>query len=286
MMSDQPGKLYVVATPIGNLADISQRALQVLAEVDAVAAEDTRHSKPLLQHFDIRTPMLSLHEHNEKERVAELLAQLQAGKQLALISDAGTPLLSDPGYILVNAAREQDIVVTAVPGACAITAALSIAGLPTNRFIFEGFLPAKQQARRGALEQIKSHRCTTVLFESAHRIKPLLEDIVTVCQATQQLVVLREMTKIYETCLRGLASEVLQQVDADANQRRGEFVVLLAGQAATSPLANDAELERCLRVLLEAVPVKQAAAMAAKITGCKKNAAYRLALEITAQAQQ
>lgn len=284
-MSDTSGTLYVVATPIGNLGDITARALETLGFVDVIAAEDTRHSKSLLQHFGIDKPMISLHEHNERQRVAEIVQRLRAGDNVALISDAGTPLLSDPGYVLVNRARAAGLPVTPVPGASAITAALSAAGLPTDRFLFAGFTPAKSQARREALRELVAQDCTVVLFESAHRILDFLEDLSAVFEETspdavRNVVIARELTKRFETFLSGNPGELLSVLQNDPDQQRGEFVVLLQG-ASRKAGGDDDALKQCLSVLLEELPVKQAANLAARLTGAKRNAAYQMALQMT-----
>lgn len=279
-MSDS-AVLYVVATPIGNLGDISNRALEILRTVDIIAAEDTRYSKALLNHFGITTPLLSMHEHNEGERVAEIIARLQQGEHIALISDAGTPLLSDPGFLLVREARQRGITVSPVPGPSAITTALSAAGLPTNAFYFAGFLAAKQNARREQLQKLSHVGCTVIVFESTHRILDLLSDIVAVLGMEQKLVLARELTKRFETFLSGSAIELQQILRQDENQRRGEFVVMLAFEEEVP--AAEPELMRCLSVLLEELPVKQAAKLAAKLTGARKNQAYELAVKLKDQ---
>lgn len=277
------GTLYVVATPIGNLSDITARALETLRWVDCIAAEDTRHSKSLLQHFGIDKPLISLHEHNERQRVTEIIQRLQAGDNIALVSDAGTPLLSDPGYVLVNRARTAGLPVIPVPGASAITAALSAAGLPTDRFLFAGFAPAKSAARRETLRELVAWTCTVVLFESAHRIVDLLTDLGEVLNdaddGERRVVIARELTKRFETFLQGNSRELLSRLQNDPDQQRGEFVVLLQG--APKKEANDDALKACLAVLLEELPVKQAANLAAKLTGAKRNAAYQMALHMT-----
>lgn len=284
-MSDIPGTLYIVATPIGNLGDITARALETLRFVDLIAAEDTRHSRSLLQHFGIEKPLISLHEHNERQRIAELVQRLRAGMNIALISDAGTPLLSDPGYVLVSQARAAGLPVSPVPGASAITAALSAAGLPTDRFLFAGFTPAKAQARREVLRKLVIQDCTVVLFESSHRIVNLLTDLCAVLDEVgngeRVVVIARELTKRFETFLSGSARELLSILQNDSDQQRGEFVVLL--QPAQRMETGSDALKACLAVLLEELPVKQAANLAAKLTGAKRNAAYQLALEIQNQ---
>ena len=272
------GCLHVVATPIGNLADLSTRAVQVLQEVDVIMAEDTRHSKRLLNHYGIATRLRSCHEHNEAEQIDYVLAKLARGKDLALISDAGTPLVSDPGFVLTRAVREQGFEVVAIPGPSAITAALSVAGLPTDRFIFDGFLPARSAARRKQLAEYNSQPRTVVLLESSHRIRACLKDIVSVLGGERQVVLARELTKKFETVLSASATEIEQRLLADDDQCRGEFVVLIAGQAQSSAATD--ELDSMLTVLIEELPVRQAAQIASRLTGCKKNEAYARALEI------
>ncbi|HEX9627150.1 MAG TPA: 16S rRNA (cytidine(1402)-2'-O)-methyltransferase [Acidiferrobacterales bacterium] len=277
-MSNLRGILYVVATPIGNLEDLSPRAARILREVDVIAAEDTRHSARLLQHFGIATPLVAFHEHNERVRTAELLEQLQAGRRIALISDAGTPLISDPGFPLVRAAREQGIVVSPVPGACAAIAALSASGLPSDRFVFAGFPPSTASARRAAFASLRDDARTLIFYESPHRIVASLEDMAAVFGADRPAVVARELTKQFETLHGDTLAALAAWVTADPDRLRGEFVVLVHGAPVQTGV--DAESERVLRVLLAELPVKQAAALAAAITGRKKNALYELALRL------
>jgi len=278
--SVQPGSLYVVATPIGNLDDISARALRILREVALIAAEDTRHSVRLLQHFGIETPLAACHEHNERDQGGRFLARLQAGEDVALISDAGTPLISDPGYHLVRQARAAGIAVVPVPGACALIAALSAAGLPSDRFIFEGFLPAKAAGRRARLEQVREEPRTLIFYEAPHRILECLEDMREVFGDDRPALLARELTKTFET-LQGLPlAELCEWVAADSNQQRGECVVLVAGwQAPEGEEAVSAEALRVLDLLLSEMPLKRAAALAAEITGVRKNVLYQVALE-------
>ena len=278
--SNSAGTLYVVATPIGNLDDISARALRVLREVAVIAAEDTRHSSRLLQHFGIATPLAACHEHNEREEGGRFLVRLQAGDDVALISDAGTPLISDPGYHLVRQARAAGIRVVPVPGACALIAALSAAGLPSDRFIFEGFLPAKAAARRARLELLKEEPRTLIFYEAPHRILECLADLAAVFGPERPALLGRELTKTFET-LQGLPLEQLHAwVEADSNQQRGECVLVVAGwQAPQGEEAVNAEAIRVLDLLLGELPVKRAAALAAEITGVRKNLLYQLALE-------
>ena len=272
------GQLLVVATPIGNLGDISQRALQILASVDFILAEDTRHSKRLLNHYGISAKLRSCHEHNEKSQIDWLKSQLDQGSDVALISDAGTPLISDPGFVLVRALRKSGYSVVAVPGPSSIIAALSVAGLPTDGFVYDGFLPSKGGARQAALSVYANEHRTTVLLESSHRIKACLVDIVEVLGADRPIVVARELTKRYETVLTGSAAAVLNTIETDDDQAKGEFVVMLAGVEAVS--VSDADVRSMLKTLLAELPVKQAASIAAKLSGKRKNEVYDLALSV------
>lgn len=276
--------LYVVATPIGNLADISERALKVLRSVDLVAAEDTRHTKQLLMHFVINKPLFSVHDHNEHQRVEKVLAELAEGRSIALVSDAGTPLISDPGFVVVQAVRKAGFPVVPVPGACAMVAALSAAGLPTDRFCFEGFLPAKSSGRKKQLKTLEQESRTLVFYESPHRVLDSLKDMAEVLGGAREITLARELTKTFETFLSGSLDEVIATVEQDANQRKGEFVLVLAGAKVESDDDNQAiAAEHVLKVLLEELPVKQAAALTAKITGLKKNALYQQALTLQAE---
>ena len=274
------GSLYVVATPIGNLDDISARALTILRSVALIAAEDPRHSARLMQHFGIGTPLAACHEHNERDQGGRFLARLLAGDDVALISDAGTPLISDPGYHLVRQARAAGIAVVPVPGACALIAALSAAGLPSDRFIFEGFLPAKAAGRRARLEQVKEEPRTLIFYEAPHRILECLQDMQSVFGDERPALLARELTKTFET-LKGMPlAELAAWVAADSNQQRGECVVLVAGwQAPEGEDAVSAEAVRVLNLLLAEMPLKRAAALAAEITGVRKNLLYQVALE-------
>ncbi|MEK0360820.1 16S rRNA (cytidine(1402)-2'-O)-methyltransferase [Pseudomonas sp. CBC3] len=279
-MNSAAGTLYVVATPIGNLEDISARALRVLNEVALIAAEDTRHSARLLQHFGISTPLAACHEHNERDEGGRFIKRLLAGENVALISDAGTPLISDPGYHLVRQARAVGIRVVPLPGACALVAALSAAGLPSDRFIFEGFLPAKQVARRTRLELLREEPRTLIFYEAPHRILDSLTDMEEVFGPERPAVLGRELTKTFET-LKGLPlAELRVWVASDSNQQRGECVLVVGGwQAPQGEEAIDANALRVLRLLLAELPVKRAAAVAAEITGARKNVLYQLALQ-------
>ncbi|QTR50490.1 16S rRNA (cytidine(1402)-2'-O)-methyltransferase [Candidatus Thiothrix anitrata] len=275
------GILYCVATPIGNLEDITARALRILAEVSKVYAEDTRVTRRMFTHFGIQNTLESLHDHNETSRVAQIQRELAEGMNVALVSDAGTPLISDPGYKLVNALGAAGCKIVPVPGASALIAALSVAGLPTDRFAFEGFLPAKSVSRRKLLTGLEAESRTLVFYESSHRIADLLEDMIAVFGGERQIVVLRELTKLYESIYRGTATEILQHMAADSDRSRGEFVVVVAGKVCDESADALAVLnaDKVLAVLLEVLPVKQAAAVAARLTGLPKNQLYRQALE-------
>jgi 16S rRNA (cytidine1402-2'-O)-methyltransferase len=271
--------LYVVATPIGNLADMTARAIEVLQTVSLIAAEDTRHSARLMAHFNIKTPMISVHDHNERQRIERIIERLAAGESIALISDAGTPLISDPGFVLVRAVREAQFRVVPVPGCSALVTALCAAGLPSDRFVFEGFLPARSLARRQRLEALADEDRTLIFYESTHRILASLEDMQACFGADRMVVAARELTKTFETIKGAPVAELLAWMREDANQQKGEFVVLVQGKPAPAADAVDAGAMRVLDVLLEELPVKQAAALAARITGLKKNFLYQAALE-------
>ncbi len=275
------GQLYVVPTPIGNLGDMTPRAIEVLNQVDVIAAEDTRHSARLLQHFGIKTPALAYHEHNERQMCHKLVERIQAGDSVALISDAGTPLVSDPGYHLVRAARKAAVQVVPLPGASAMITALSASGLASDRFVFEGFLPAKSAARRQRLQGLADDCRTSIFYESTHRIQASLADMADVFGAQRQAVIARELSKRFETIHGDSLSALQQWLAADANQCRGEFVVLVQGAAAVKDETIDTETKRLLTILMQELPLKQAAALAAKISGLKKNDLYRLGLDLT-----
>lgn len=278
----EPGRLYVVATPIGNLGDLSPRAGEVLAAVDQVAAEDTRRTGVLLDHLGLRKSMVSLHEHNEEVRVPALIERLVAGESIALVSDAGTPLVSDPGYRLVKAAHEAGVTVSPIPGPSSVVAALSVAGLPTDRFLFQGFLPAKSGPRRAALEELAAEHATLVFLESSHRILACLQDMMQALGGQRLILVARELTKLHETLLRGCLREVVDRLAADPNQRRGEFTLVVEGAPAQPGDQVQLDAQQVLEILLEQLPVKQAVALAARITGQPKNALYKQALDMKA----
>jgi 16S rRNA (cytidine1402-2'-O)-methyltransferase len=283
-MATSTGSLFIVATPIGNLQDMTPRALEVLSRVGLIAAEDTRHSGRLLQHFGIATPTTACHDHNERDKSARLVERMLAGEDMALISDAGTPLISDPGYHLVRAAREAGVRVCPIPGPCALVAALSAAGLPSDRFAFEGFLPAKASGRRQRLQALAAEPRTWMLYEAPHRLLECLEDMRDILGPERQVVLARELTKTFETIRGAPVGELVEWVRSDSDQQRGECVLVVEAVPARDEEAGlDPEAERVLDVLLKELPVKQAAALAAKITGQKKNRLYQLALAKTAE---
>lgn len=271
--------LYVVATPIGNLGDITPRALEVLHSVALVAAEDTRHSSRLMAHFNIKTALISVHDHNERQRCQTILDKLSAGESVALISDAGTPLISDPGFYLVRTIRDAGFKIVPVPGCSAVITALCAAGVPTDRFIFEGFLSAKRSGRKKQLEAWISELRTVVVYESTHRILESLEDMADVLGDDRYIAIARELTKTFETIKAAPVSELLEWMKQDANQQKGEFVVMIQGCEEKTDEGVDEESLRVLDLLADELPVKQAAALAAKITGFKKNQLYQIALE-------
>lgn len=267
------GGLWVVATPIGNLGDLAPRAIETLRDVDLILAEDTRHSRPLLQHFNVATPMQALHDHNEAQAVPGLVARMLDGQRMALISDAGTPLVSDPGFRLVHAARAAGVAVSPVPGPSALIAALSVAGIASDRFCFEGFLPAKAGARREQIARLRSETRTLVFYESAHRILESLHDLAEGFGDQRRIAVARELTKRFETVLDGTLSQVLQRVASDADQQRGEFVLVVEG-AGDDADARLAEGRRLYAKLAEYLAPSQAARLAAELSGAPRKALY------------
>jgi 16S rRNA (cytidine1402-2'-O)-methyltransferase len=272
--------LYIVATPIGNLSDLSARAQEVLGSVDYIAAEDTRHSGRLLAHFTIKANMISVHDHNERQRSEHIINLLAAGHSIALISDAGTPLISDPGFHLVRAVREAGYRVSPVPGCCAFVAALSASGLPSDRFRFVGFLPAKSGARLQALQPYAAHTETLIFYESTHRIIDSLTAMAEVFGQERYAVVARELTKTFETIHGDTLANLLQWIQADHNQQKGEFVVLVHGAPAPEQGEQvDPEAERIVKILAKELPPKKAAGIAAEITGEKKNRLYQLLIQ-------
>ncbi|WBA09007.1 16S rRNA (cytidine(1402)-2'-O)-methyltransferase [Salinivibrio kushneri] len=270
--------LYIVPTPIGNLADITQRALDVLASVDLVAAEDTRHTARLLSHFSINAKTFALHEHNEQQKAAALLARLQQGQSVALVSDAGTPLISDPGYHLVTQCREAGVRVVPLPGACAVVTALSASGLPSDRFSFEGFLPPKTKARQDTFRTLADDPRTLIFYESPHRIRDSLADMREVLGETRRVVLARELTKTFETIHGAPLGELIEWLNEDANRLRGEMVLLVAGYRADKSALPSAACH-ALGLLAAELPLKKAAALVAELYSVKKNALYKWGLE-------
>ena len=273
------GTLYVVATPIGNLADLTPRAREVLASVALIAAEDTRHTRQLLQSCGIGTALTSLHEHNEAQKSTELVARLARGESIALVSDAGTPLVSDPGFDLVAAARRAGIAVIAIPGACAAIAALSVAGLPTDRFVFEGFLPAKTAARSERLAQLARDERTLIFYEAPHRLAEVLRDMTRVFGAERSAAISRELTKRFETTYTGTLAQLNDAAARDSDMSRGEIVIVVSGAPATST-ALELDSDALLRALLEELSPSQAAKVAAHVTGLKRSDLYEVALRL------
>jgi 16S rRNA (cytidine1402-2'-O)-methyltransferase len=270
------GKIYIVATPIGNLADITQRALDILASVDVIAAEDTRHSGKLLSHYGIKTRTFALHDHNEKQKAQTLIDMTKEGKSVALISDAGTPLISDPGYNLVNLAREQSVDVHPIPGPSAVITALSAAGLPTDKFLFAGFLPVKQQARLAELEKYKNAEFTTVFYESPRRIIDTLNYSEQVFGIDREFVLAKELTKHFESFVKGNAQSILYWLNEDKDRLQGEMVFMVSPNKQEQSISPEAE--KLMKVLIEELPAKKAAAITAQIHGLKKNELYKLSL--------
>ncbi|MBU6247263.1 MAG: 16S rRNA (cytidine(1402)-2'-O)-methyltransferase [Xanthomonadaceae bacterium] len=274
MPAVQPGSLWVVATPIGHRDDISARAIRTLRDVAVIAAEDTRHSRPLLQHHGIDTPLVALHEHNEREVVDGLVRRMSEGESVALISDAGTPLISDPGFRLVRAARAAGVRCVPVPGACAAIAALSVAGLPSDRFVFEGFLPPKAAARRARLQELAGEGRTLIFYESSHRVAESLADMRDAFGAQREAVLARELTKLFETVLGEPLGGLAERVAADPDQQRGECVVLVAGRGEEVD-ARLAEGQRVFAILREELPPARAAKLAAAISGAPRKVLYQ-----------
>jgi 16S rRNA (cytidine1402-2'-O)-methyltransferase len=276
------GTLFIVATPIGNLEDLAPRARQTLATVDLIAAEDTRRTGRLLSHFGIKTRLYALHDHNEEESAESLVAELANGRSVALVSDAGTPLLSDPGYRLVRAAHRDGVPVSPSPGPSALTTALSVAGLPTDRFCFEGFLPAKAKARRDVLASLVNEPRTMVFYESVHRIEKTLEDLVSIFGPSRPAFVGRELSKMYEQCVQARLDELLDQLVSGTIPDKGEFVLVVAGSTVmeTSPI----DIDRLLVELADKLPGKEVAKVISRATGEKRNALYQRLLELTKRA--
>lgn len=283
-MSIETGVLYIIATPIGNLGDVTQRAKEMLARVDVLYAEDTRHSKRLLNALGISAKLFSLHDYNEAQRIEKIQDALASGQSVGLISDAGTPLISDPGYKLVSSCVEKGFRVSPIPGASALVAALSVCGLPTDRFCFEGFLPAKRPARRARLACVLQSTATLIFYESSHRISDSIEDMLQVFGGERVVCIARELTKTYETVKTGRLSELVDWLQGDANQQRGEFVVIVEGaKPAASEDDDEVELRRVLSVLLQTVTVKDAVKIAVQLCGVKKKVAYQQALTMQSE---
>lgn len=270
--------LYVVATPIGNLGDISQRAVEILKGVDLIAAEDTRHSQRLLQHYAIGTPVMAYHDHSDERPVQKICACLAGGGSVALVSDAGTPLISDPGYRLVRAVQDAGFIVRPVPGACAAIAALSVSGLPTDRFLFEGFLPARGGARGNRLAGLARETATLIFYEAPHRVRECLQSMIEAFGAEREAVLAREVTKTFETLRRGSLADLLQFVAGDSNQQKGEIVLLVAGQREGG-LELTGEIASLLQRLAREMPAKTAAAVVAEWSGLRKKQLYDFLLE-------
>lgn len=269
--------LYIVATPIGNLDDITLRAINTLKQVDLIAAEDTRHSGLLLQHLGIKAKLFALHDHNEQEKSQLLIEKLKSGLSIALISDAGTPLINDPGYHLVKACRENNINVVPIPGACAAITALSVAGLPSDRFSYEGFLPAKTKARQDYLTTLIDEPRTMIFYESTHRLLDTLHDMQTIWGSDRQIVLAKELTKTWETIVHFSIKDLIEWLEEDSNRQKGEFVLIAEGVSKTDDLI-DAKAINTLKLLLNELPLKKAAAITAEIYGLKKNQLYQLGL--------
>jgi len=274
------GSLYVVATPIGNLQDMSPRAIDTLKSVDYIAAEDTRHSAVLLQHFLIQTPMIALHEHNERERAVKLLDYLKEGKSIALISDAGTPLINDPGFFLVREARKMGIRIVPIPGPSALIAALSVSGLPTDTFCYEGFLPAKSKSRLQQLQLLQYEKRTMIFYEAPHRVLESLQDMLQIWGPEREVVIARELTKMYETVYSTTLAELIEWVKKDENQQRGEIVLMVKGAEITPTEESGIPTDHLLKILLAELPLKQAVELAAKISNKRKNDLYQRALQL------
>jgi len=277
---NDPGTLYIVATPIGNLDDISRRAIEVLCQVDLIAAEDTRHSQRLLQNIQVNTPVVSHHDFSAQNAIDRILEKLESGSSVALISDAGTPLISDPGYKLVKLARQKNLLVLPIPGASALVSALSVSGLATDRFTFEGFLPSKAPARRSRLSSLADEQRTMVFYESTHRIMSCLQDMSTVFGEQRPIFIGRELTKRFESHFLGTASACVEWLSADANQQKGEFVVIVGGSDELLEEARKHEQAMdIVRLLKKEVSMKKAVSLASKISGARKNLLYEAALK-------
>jgi len=277
-MTSNSGFLYVVATPIGNLSDISARALDILSKVDLIAAEDTRHTKRLLSHHQIENRLISLHDHNESQQLKLLVERIKNGESIALVSDAGTPLISDPGYKLVHELRSKGYRIIPIPGACALVAALSVSGLATDSFVFEGFLPSKAQARVKMLSSLKNEARTMIFYESTHRIKSSVSDMTSVFGAGRRACIARELTKTFETVHTNQLGMLMEILNADALQTKGEFVVMVAGNQLTQT-ADECEADRMVDILMKSLSITQSTSLVAEITGLRKKELYQRALQ-------
>jgi 16S rRNA (cytidine1402-2'-O)-methyltransferase len=278
-MGTKSGTLFIVATPIGNLEDLTPRARQTLAEVDLIAADDTRHTGRLLSHFGVKTRLLALHDHNEAEIAGKVVDKLLAGQSVALVSDAGTPLVSDPGYRLVKAAHQRGVPVSPIPGPSALTAALSAAGLPTDKFSFEGFLPTKEKARADALAALANETRTMVFYESVHRIVETLEALLAAFGPDRLSFLGRELSKLHEQCVHATLGELLQRIRDNEIPRKGEFVVVVAGSKTAA--SSSVDIDRLLVELADMLPGKEVAKAVARATGEKRNALYKRLLELS-----
>ena len=279
------GVLYVVATPIGNLGDVGERALRVLGAVDAVLAEDTRRSRRLLRAHGLETPLRSLHDHNERRMAARIVQRLEAGERLALVSDAGTPVISDPGFHLVRRVREAGCEVVPIPGPCALVCALSVAGLPTHRFVFEGFLPARGTARRKRLGELRNEARTLVFYEAPHRIGETLADLAEAFGGARDAVLAKELTKVHERILPGSLEDLRIWLDESREHAKGEFVILVGGAGEADPPPPPVDVRGLLRELLKELPVRRAVELAHRLTRGERNRLYREALEISREGQ-
>ncbi len=278
-MQKTAGILYIVPTPIGNLQDITQRALQIFEEVDLIAAEDTRHSGLLLSHYGIKKPFFALHDHNEQQKAAALVEKLSQGSNIALVSDAGTPLISDPGFHLVRACRQAGIKVVPLAGACAAITALSAAGIPSDRFCFEGFLPAKSKARLDRLNAVADETRTMIFYESTHRILQTLADMKTIFGGERYVVLARELTKTWETIVGDSFDKLIPWLEEDVNRTKGEMVVIVEGKPAEQTAEIPANAQKALALLVKELPLKKAAAITAELCDVKKNQLYQWGLE-------
>jgi len=276
-MTSRNAVLYVVATPIGNLADITHRAISTLESVDVIAAEDTRHTGQLLKHLNIKNKLLSLHDHNERSQSAIIITHLEQGKSVALVSDAGTPLISDPGFFLVREVRQAGFKVVPIPGPCAMVTALSVSGIATDRFVFEGFLPPKSGARKKHLKALVNEQRSMVFYESTHRIESCLSDMKSIFGISREVTIARELTKTFETIYSNSLENTIKWMQDDHQQKKGEFVIIVSGNPQSSS-TSDVEVDRIVDILMKQLPLAQAAAVAAEISGQRKKELYQRAL--------